>query len=962
MRRIAIVSFAAALVLTALVLRPEPVSAQKRIRVELPDGTVLAPTARPVLTQDGSVGFVAPASGPTLVVFAVRTGEVLSKIEGLGHGASLSLDESGARRLLAVTIPGDELERSRAAVAVFDDTTQTELAVVSTFVLPENVTLAPHARAVVAIGQRIGVVAISSPVAAILSFDVAAGEQVGALTLGGVPDSIAVLDRPDDARIAVVSSAANQVAILSLGPEGVLLPLSAFSAPIDAPIASVNNAVFGVTGDTAYVASLEGEALFSLSVETGAIVDRLATGGSPASISVYRDGERDKIAVVNVSRPGGEKADGAEPDAKRPLGLPGAVVALAERDGRLSLQSRFLAETADENAPANNADWSADGGTIYVPVRTGSFYAVSAATGEAVGKESIDGRVQSIASAPLAETVAIVTGSGSAGSLELLSIAPSVLAPAETPEAETPEAKDATTSTDDSRDEAKADRRDKQGALAIKRITPGIVQSGRRHDLPVTVIGSGFQPGAVVVANGEPYPTEVGEKSKRLNFTLAAALLASPGSISIEVHNPDGNVSNAVALTVNPAATPLVGQVRPGVIPSGNDGVDLQIRGDHFRNGAVVRATYVDPAGVSQTVDLKTYRLSFTHMVARLPAKLRMRAEEYTLTVVDRDGVATSEPTEIKVVGPSVSSVVPDRAVAGDLEAGETLTLRITGSNFHRDAIVLVRRPPRGTGGDETFRRIPASSVRWRNPERINVKLTAVDLAYSGDLVVRIVNPIPGERGKNGDAADSVFAVAGPVIMSTTPEVILAGTDAFFLKLDGVDFRRGATVKLQRADGTGEVTAKVVVEDPAFKDRKRINVALDTPELLRLVSHPGTLSIRVINPSLGKGDPSAAATIRVVAPEIAEYLLLPSRDDDEYRLTLTGQYFAPGAKVLLLTTDDEPVGDLREAKVKSDTEITIRLGRKRVTNLRVFKAIVVNPGGDYNEGGVASNAIDVAVE
>jgi hypothetical protein len=960
MRRPLAFLIAATLVTATLALWPGRASAQKPQRVQLPEGTVLAPGTEPALSLDGSVGFVAPAVGDTVVAFAVRTGETVGELRGLGAASGLSLYENGERRMLVLTFPNDPQHGQPAVVAVVDATDLATLAVTATFVLPGTLELAPDARAVMARGQKIGVVPIVAPVPALISFDAETGQQVGALTLDGSPDRVTVAETGSGANVAVVSAQANEVAVLSIDESGVLLPVSTFAPPDGAPVSSANNVAFDAAGKTAYVASLRGRALFSFSVETGALVDRLATDGSSAAISVYHTADGERIAVSNVSRPGGLAEDDVAPKADEPpLGLPGAVVVEADASGKLSERARFYPETGDEVAPANNPAFSADGATLFVPARTGSLYVVDAVTGRARNRESLGPRVQAIAPAPLAEAVAVVSAGGSEGHIDIV---PTAAAPLDEPKP------DAEGASDPARDDAKKadrgdDREDAGSPPVIDRLTPATVQSGRRRDLAITVVGSGFAAGATVVVGDTQYSAEVGTKGKRANFTLSKDLLAAPATIPVQVRNPDGSVSNSVSLTVTSPFAPLIQQVHPAKIESGTDGVDLKIRGDHFRDDAVARVTYVDATGTTQTVELKTYRLSFASIVARLPKRLTQRAEDFDLTVVDRDGETASEAKQIQVVGPSIASVVPERFVAGDLDSGETLALHVTGANFHRDAVVYVKSPLRGDDTAATFRRVDSGAVRWKSDTKVIVKLGAGDVAYSGTLVVRVINPVPGEKRKNGDAADFDFAVAGPVIASTAPDVILAGSDAFVLKLTGTDFRRTATVKLQR-DGAPEATRKIaVVDDPNFKNRKQINVQMNTPELLRLVAKPGTLNVRVINASIGKGDPSEAKQIQIVGPGILAYELIPAANDPtKYRLTLMGTYFAEGAVVQLYDANGNPVGEPVEARVKSPEELVALLGRGRVTELRTFKVVVINPGGPYNSDGVASNPVDVTVQ
>jgi hypothetical protein len=276
--------------------------------------------------------------------------------------------------------------------------------------------------------------------------------------------------------------------------------------------------------------------------------------------------------------------------------------------------------------------------------------------------------------------------------------------------------------------------------------------------------------------------------------------------------------------------------------------------------------------------------------------------------------------------------------------------------------VVYVKRPVRGDSEPPTFRQLPSSSVKWRNTTKMVVRLAASDLTLTGALTIRVLNPVKGERRRLGDASDTVFTVAGPSVASSTPEAIVAGSEGFVLKLVGTDFRRGAVVKFTRTDGTGEVTKRVTIEDAEFKDRKRINIRIDTPELLRLVARPGTLAVRVINPDTARGDPAPTLTIAVLAPTVTGFELLPRAEDPtEYSLRLTGTSFSDGATVQILNAAGEPVGHPHDARFKDSTELVVILSRAKLNELRTFKVVVINPGGTYNGSGVLSNPLDVVV-
>ena len=943
----------AALVITSAIA---PAFGQKRLEVALPEGTILEPGTQPVVSLDGQYGFIAPAKGDSVVVFAIRTGEVVASIPELGPASGIALHDDGVRRLLVVTLPGDPLERETAKVRVFDVTDALDIKPVSTFDLPEGTVPVRQGRAEIARSGRTGLIALELPVPALLSFDLETGQQLGAITLDGPTDRISVVDAKDESRIALVSAESNKVSIVSLNDIGVLLPVSAFELPPDAPVSAANNVVFDASGRTGYVASVRGRVLMSFSLETGELIDKLETDGSSGPISIYHDADRDVVAVVNLSRPGGREPI-LEPDPAHPFGIPGAILAVANPEGRLQQQSRFYPETGDEIGPSNNAGFSADGRSIYVPARTGSLYVVDVATGSARGMERFDGRVQSIAPAPLAEAIAVVSAGGDQGRLDIVPME-QMAPPAAVPESASTAGED----RERNRSASKEHDGDKLATPTIDRLSPGSIQLGRRRDLPVTIVGSGFGVGATVVADGDVYSAEVSRNTKRVNFTLMSSKLTTVRSIPIQVRNPDGTLSNVVELLVVPPFQPALLKVSPSKIDSGSGGVDLNVRGDHFRDGAIVKAAYTDPSGTVQIVDLRTYRISFTQIIARLPHKLTVRARAISISVLDRDGTTISQVLPVTVAGPSITSITPDRIVAGDLKSDESLAVEVVGENFHRDAVVYVKRPVRGDSEPALYRQLPSSSVKWRKSTKLVVRLAANDLTLSGALAIRVINPVPGERRRLGDAADSVFTVAGPNVASSTPVSVIAGAGPFVLKLEGTDFRRGAIVKFTRTDGAGEVTKRVTVEDAEFKDRKRINIQIDSPELLRLVARPGTLLVRVINPGSQRGDAAPALEIGVLAPTVTAFDLLPRAEDPtEYALRLTGTSFRDGATVQLLNATGEPVGQPHDARFKDSTEIVVILSRSRLNELRTFKVVVINPGGTYNGGGVLSNALDVTV-
>jgi hypothetical protein len=913
-RGLSVLFIAATIVASLPVGRGIAAVAGTPVRVALPEGTVLDGRVRPVTSVDGTIGFVAPALGDTIVAFEVRTGAVLGSLTTRGGALGLSLDEGGSRRLLAVTHGAEPESGLPATVTVVDATLPTSLAVVSVFSLPEKTMIAPMARAEFVRGQKYCVVPVLGSVDALVSFDVESGTQSGALVLEGRLDRIAVFDGGGAAHVAAVSSAANEVVVASVGEYGEMLPTSTFGLPEGTRLADFNNVAFDAAGRLAYVAAFEGGALFSFSVETGDVVDRVETGGSPARLAVYHLATGDRVAVVNVSA---SAADGAE---KREASEgPAAVFVEADEEGKLTLVARFSPKANDVFVPANNPDFSADGGVAFVPAHSGALY-------ETIGRADLDRGVESLASAPLAAAVVVASVDEHVGRLDVVPVAVGVRNP----------------EGDDSDDEA---------TPGIDRLSPASALVGRQRDLEVTVVGSGFSAGAVVLAGAGEYTASVREKGKRAVFTLPASALAVAGPIGVKVRNPDATFSNEAVFTVANRFTPALVSVKPEEIASGSGSVKLQLEGDHFRKEATVTVAYTDDAGQPKTETIKSIRQSQTAIEAVLPRRLTLKAKDLSLTVDNGDGGGASGPATVKVYGPVAESLTPTNAVAGQKKM---LVVRVKGRNFHRDVRVYVKSPRRNDDEVSDFREVDRARITRRNSRKLVVRIPSSAYRYSGKLVLRIVNPVPGPA--KGDETVSELAIEGPVVEAVKPEVLFARADPFVLHLGGKRFRPGANVVLKRESDTGAPWVRVGRGYLRPKSDGQLNVLIDGGKLLPLFARPGTLAIRIVNPNGAKGDPSTKKVVEIVGPELDEYDLFPSDADPQlYKLVLTGTFFREGVVVRLRSADGEPLGDYREVERKSSTKLLLLLKRSRVQELRNFKVVAVNPGG------VASNALDVTL-
>lgn len=93
--------------------------------------------------------------------------------------------------------------------------------------------------------------------------------------------------------------------------------------------------------------------------------------------------------------------------------------------------------------------------------------------------------------------------------------------------------------------------------LTISRIEPPATRAGAAFQVQpsgssaMSILGSGFRPGAVVSIGGTRIAATYGNRGG-LTITVPASLYAAPAILEVRVENPDGRKSNAVSFAVRP--------------------------------------------------------------------------------------------------------------------------------------------------------------------------------------------------------------------------------------------------------------------------------------------------------------------------------------------------------------------------------------------------------------------------
>ncbi len=341
-------------------------------------------------------------------------------------------------------------------------------------------------------------------------------------------------------------------------------------------------------------------------------------------------------------------------------------------------------------------------------------------------------------------------------------------------------------------------------------------------EVTLTVNGSGFVNGAVVRWNGSARPTAFVSDTE-LTATIPAADIATAGTASITVLNPDPDVASApFTFSIN-NPVPTISSLSPASATAGGAAFTLTVNGSGFVSGSVVRWN-----GSARP----TAFVSATQLTAAIPAADIAVAGTASVTVFNPapgGGESSARTFTINASNPvpTISSLSPASATAG----GAAFTLTVNGSNF-----------------------VSGSVVRWNGSARptafvsdteLTATIPAADIATAGTASVTVFNPAPG----GGVSSALTFTINNPVptISSLSPASATAGGTGFTLTVNGSGFVNGAAVRWNGAD-----------RPTTFVSDTQLTATIPAAD----IATAGTASVTVFNPTPGGGE-SSAATVRI---------------------------------------------------------------------------------------------------
>lgn len=453
---------------------------------------------------------------------------------------------------------------------------------------------------------------------------------------------------------------------------------------------------------------------------------------------------------------------------------------------------------------------------------------------------------------------------------------------------------------------------------SITFLSPSSVTAGSQG-FRLSVIGTNFAPGSVIRWDGEDRLTTFVSVTE-LSTQVSAADIAEIGTAEITVFSPPpgGGLSNAVTFNINQAPRPLprIISLDPNNAIAGGAEFTLMVTGANFAtdsevrwNGAMRPTTFV----------------SSSVLTAIIPAADIAAVGTAQVTVFTPPaGGGDSNPLTFTInpppnPAPVIVSLDPSQVVAG----GQAFSLTVNGSNFVSGAVVQVNGADRPT----TF----------INAGQVTAQIPPQDIAVSDLLSIRVVNPAPGGGASNELPLTIVNPV--PTLTSLSPSVVVEGSPALTLTVNGAGFVIGAEVQV---NGAARVTT--------FVNSTQLRAQIPASDL-ELIAN---LSVQVLNPAPGGGLSNAltlAVKMRNPIPRISS--INPetvNAGGPGFTLVVNGSSFVEDSVARVNGID-------RVTAFVSDTVLAVELTAGDIVAAGTLRINVFNP----EPGGGTSNPVNLTI-
>lgn len=407
--------------------------------------------------------------------------------------------------------------------------------------------------------------------------------------------------------------------------------------------------------------------------------------------------------------------------------------------------------------------------------------------------------------------------------------------------------------------------------------------------LSLLLTGSDFQPGAVVKFDSESLASSVPPgQDREMVAALPASFLVTDASHTVRVVNPDGQTSRSVPFVVSPL--PVIDRIEPSSVRAGRRRASLTVLGSRFQADATVRVEGEEIVPASR---------SSSSIVVNLPEKFIRVPGRLSLKVVNGDGGESAE-VEVLVVAPVLPAVIINEILA-DPPAGADVNGDGSASTSEDEFVEIVNttNAPVSIGGYTI-----SDATGIRHVFAVGTLLPAGESA----IVFGGGNP----TGPFGSAGNN-----GLVFKASTGTLSLNNTEE--------------TVTLR--DAAGNLLSQVAYGSEGGNDQ---SLTLDpdvTGDLVQHTTSPDASGARFSPGTRVDGRPfTIAPLLQSITPGRIEVR-------EEVTLTLSGQAFEPGARVMFGAS-------VIDSEFVNSTELRFATTEETFPAEGSFQIRVMNPSGN----------------
>ena len=403
--------------------------------------------------------------------------------------------------------------------------------------------------------------------------------------------------------------------------------------------------------------------------------------------------------------------------------------------------------------------------------------------------------------------------------------------------------------------------------LEIDNAVPAITSTGTSplklyaNDTALVLTGINFVPASIVRFNGVPLATTYLNPTS-LSYVVPYTDLSTAGLFALTVTNPapGGGTSAAAMLEVdNPS--PTLTSVSPSIIPTGSGPTNVFFTGTGFTSATTVTLN-ATPVTVSYS--------SSTQIAVSVPASFFATSGSLSFRAINPSpggGSSAAVSLAVNAVIPVASTLSPSTVTLG----ASTTPITLTGLDFIPSSVVQVSGQSRTT--------------TYVSPTQLTFLLRPTDVAASGSLYVRVVNPVVG-----GSASSSLLlTVAAPaataVITGVSPAQIPVNSPATTLLVYASNLTTSSF-----AQWNGTPLPQTSTPAPNY---------LYTTVPASLLTAVGTSSLTINTPgaAVPVSNPFAISIVAPPAPTLTSISPMTAPLGTAVTLTLNGTDFTPGSVV-----------------------------------------------------------------